>query len=220
MEATFDGVLYLCKTHQPHHRRSNFSRLFRSKDPKLHDILHYSQLYHHQHAMQQIRWERPAAQSRSRKSKRNLKKFRRQKLSCCERPPLRPQKSVHWLFCSSFCSQLLPPKPSLAPAKAMTQFSRKSLKVKVQWTWAAAAALGLRAKQATPFNKSLHCADNASQCLTSAQVLAQFGEQSKVWSNPFWPQLCIEIIQQSTALSMPIVRHHPRGHWRLYLGFI
>ena len=30
MEATFDGVLYLCKTHQPHHRRSNFSRLFRS----------------------------------------------------------------------------------------------------------------------------------------------------------------------------------------------
>ena len=30
IEATFDGVLYLCKTHQPHHRRSNFSRLFRS----------------------------------------------------------------------------------------------------------------------------------------------------------------------------------------------
>ena len=44
-----------------------------------------------------------------------------------------------WRDCTSPPPRQLPPKPwwrCPAPAKAMTQFSRKSLKVKVQWTWA------------------------------------------------------------------------------------
>ena len=98
--------------------------------------------------MQRIRWERRAQFGSTRKKlKRNLKKSRQ--LSCTtalhRRLGRAPQSGPRsrftdswWRDCTSPPRQL-PPKPwwrCPAPAKAMTQFSRKSLKVKVQWTWA------------------------------------------------------------------------------------
>ena len=129
-----------------------------------------NQLYHHQHAMQRIRWER--RRNLGRGSQKEIWRDSGGFLAQAGRPQSGP-RSQFTDSCGSqwLAGQLLPPKPSLAPAKAMTQFSRKSLKVKVQWTWAAAAALGLRAKQATPFNKSLHCAHNASHLLRCSPSL-------------------------------------------------
>ena len=117
--------------------------------PKLPDFSHEDQIHHpHQHAMQHIRWERRAQFGSTRKKlKRNLKKSRQ--LSCTtalhRRLGRAPQSGPRsrftdswWRDCTSPPRQL-PPKPwwrCPAPAKAMTQFSRKSLKVKVQWTWA------------------------------------------------------------------------------------
>ena len=99
--------------------------------------------------MQRIRRERRAQFGSTRKKwKRNLKKSRQ--LSCttlhCTGGEARPQSGPRsrftdswWRDCTSPPPRQLPPKPWWrwpAPAKAMTQFSRKSLKVKVQWTWA------------------------------------------------------------------------------------
>ena len=98
-----------------------------------------NQLYHHQHAMQRIRWER--RRNLGRGSQKEIWRDSGGFLAQAGRPQSGP-RSQFTDSCGSqwLAAQLLPPKPSLAPAKAMTQFSRKSLKVKVQWTWAAAAA--------------------------------------------------------------------------------
>ena len=169
--------------------------------------------------MQRIRWERRAQFGSTRKKwKRNLKKSRQ--LSCTtalhRRRGRAPQSGPRsrftdswWRDCTSPPRQL-PPKPWWrwpAPAKAMTQFSRKSLKVKVQWTWAprplppSTMPSTIPLSQAAPHPPSIHwsqVSNNPSTSRTSAHL-------NRPWKNIAVPQ---SLIGSLYALKISQHLHH------------